>query len=338
MNFANDSNFLKIIQISDIHYDPFFTIGSNANCDDFMCCRSGIPDSQGDAAHRWGGYRCDSPWNVVVDTLDQISKQHDKIDYIYFTGDIIHHSPWNSTVNEIKNSFDKILQHFKNIFGDIPIFPVLGNHDVHPQNQFAPSTVPDHLNTQWLYNYLAEKYSTWLPVDTKPTIQQGGFYTVLIRPGFRVIALNNNDCNTDNFWLAYEPEYLSIQLQWLHDILLKSEKYYEKVHILMHTPSGGNGCWKIWAREFRRIVDRFWNIISGIFTGHSHKDDFNVFYDRKSSMFAINLAWNGGSTTTITNINPNYKLYAIETKSLVSFVTIDRVYIKIKYNIFLACD
>lgn len=283
-----------------------------------MCCRSGVPDSLEDVANRWGGYRCDSPWDAVHDMLSQIRYQHEKIDYIYFTGDIVHHSPWNTTVDVITQSFDKILSNFKTVFGDIPIFPVLGNHDVHPQNQFAPHSVPLEMNTQWLYDLMSEKYSMWLPEDAKATIQQGGYYTVLIRPGFRVIAINNNVCNTDNFWLAYDPANSLIQLQWLHDVLLKSERDSEYTHIVMHMPSGGGGCLKTWAREFRRVVDRFRSTISGIFTGHSHKDDFNLFYDRGTATFAVNVAWNGGSTTTITNVNPNYKVYHIEMDTLVS--------------------
>jgi hypothetical protein len=44
-----------------------------------MCCRSiqGSPESPEAAAGYWGDYRaCDTPWNVFVDTLQQIKKTH----------------------------------------------------------------------------------------------------------------------------------------------------------------------------------------------------------------------------------------------------------------------
>lgn len=69
-------------------------------------------------------------------------------------------------------------------------------------NQFTFSYSPDNvtsaLSTQWLYDFVAEEWSKWLPEDTKATIKTGGFYTVLVKKGFRIIALNSNVCYTDN--------------------------------------------------------------------------------------------------------------------------------------------
>jgi hypothetical protein len=61
--------------------------------------------------------------------------------------------------------------------------------------RFAPHYITDEkVSTKWLYELTAELWSAWLPPETKETIMQGGFYTALARPGFRIIALNNNVC------------------------------------------------------------------------------------------------------------------------------------------------
>lgn len=133
--------------------------------------------------------------------------------------------------------------------------------------------------------------------------------------GLRIIALNNNECYSMNWWLFYKGTDKQPQLKWLHDTLLEAEKNGEKVHILAHIPSGDGSCWNNWSKEYSRIIARFSNTISAIFNGHSHKDEMNVFY---SNGHATNIAWNGGALTTFTFKNPNYKIYEVETKTKVS--------------------
>jgi sphingomyelin phosphodiesterase len=157
-----------------------------------------------------------------------------------------------------------------------------------------------------------------LPTTAIQTIRAGGFYTVLVRPGFRIIALNNNDCFTYNFWILHNPGHLAFQLQWFHNALLAAERAGEKVHVLAHIPSGHSACFKIWAREYRRIIDRFWNTIIAQFHGHTHNDEFNVFYSLGTPSFAINQAWNAGSSTAYSNVNPNYHVLTVDSESFVS--------------------
>lgn len=66
---------------------------------------------------------------------------------------------------------------------------------------FAPDYITDDaLSTRWLYEVLADVWIThWLPEETRATILKGGYYTMLVQPGFRVIALNNMYCYTLNW-------------------------------------------------------------------------------------------------------------------------------------------
>lgn len=59
---------------------------------------------------------------------------------------------------------------------------------------FAPRTVDSTVNSQWLYNFVADLWSDWLPADALSTLRVGGYYTFVFRPGFRIIVLNNNHC------------------------------------------------------------------------------------------------------------------------------------------------
>lgn len=53
----------------------------------------------------------------------------------------------------------------------------------------------------WLYNELDRHWRRWLPAGVSNTVRRGAFYSVLVRPGFRLISLNMNYCNNKNWYL-----------------------------------------------------------------------------------------------------------------------------------------
>lgn len=225
---------------------------------------------------------------------------------IYYTGDIIDHGIWETTKEGNLEMIQQVHAMFNESFKGIPFYPIIGNHETHPVNVIGPLGLSDpELAIEWLYENITKAYAQWLPSDTLETIKKGAYYTVLVKPGFRIIALNNNDCYTYNWWILMKKglDAISEQLQWFHDTLLAAEKANEKVHVLIHIPTGDGSCYKYWSREYRRIVDRFHDTISAQFNGHTHRQEFNVYYAQNNSCFAINVAWNGGSITPYTYVN-----------------------------------
>lgn len=70
---------LKVLHLSDTHYDPLYAEGSNANCQEPMCCRAQYdeyPSSPISAAGKWGDFRCDIPKRTLVHLLDHIAETH----------------------------------------------------------------------------------------------------------------------------------------------------------------------------------------------------------------------------------------------------------------------
>lgn len=312
---------MKILQITDIHYDPSYEVNGNANCKEPICCRLGqnSGDNNGKPAGYWGDYNnCDAPWHAVVDALDQIKNTHKDLEYIYFTGDIIDHGVWETTKEDNAETLTKSYNLIYNTFPDKKIFPILGNHEPNPVNVFAPHNLQDEeLSTVWLYELLADLWIKfgWLPESTRSTILKGGFYTVSPKKGFRIIALNNNVCYTYNWWILLQSRDQDDQLQWLMETLLQAEKDNEFVHILAHIPPGDVSCLIAWSKAFRKIVNRFSHIISAQFNGHTHNDELKVFYSPDDNSKIVNVAWNGGSLTTYANLNPNYKIYEVNENS-----------------------
>ena len=173
------------------------------------------------------------------------------------------------------------------------------------------------LSIQWLYDHVTKLWGEQLPPDALDTVQQSGYYTTIIRPGLRLIALNNNVCYVFNWWILYEVTSIQTQFQWLHDVLLDAEAAGEKVHILAHVPNGED-YHKPCSREFRRIVDRFHGIISAQFHGHREYFGFNIFYENNNESLPINIAWDGGSLASYSRVNRNYVVNTIDPVNFVS--------------------
>lgn len=178
---------------------------------------------------------------------------------------------------------------------------------------FPPSDVSrESLSVQWLYDHFSGLLMEKLPPDAIETIKNAGYYTVLVRPGLRLIALNNNVCSTFNWWILYSVKSLQRQFQWLHDVLLSAEKAEEKVHILAHIPNSDEDYHDPCSREYRKIVERFHRTIAAQFNGHTEFTGFNVFRESNNASTLINVAWNGGSLATYSGVNRNYQLYGVD--------------------------
>ncbi|EDV91427.1 sphingomyelin phosphodiesterase 1 [Drosophila grimshawi] len=310
----SDKDF-NVLHLTDIHYDPEYKSGGLADCDEGMCCRDPLPtNAESDGAGYWSDYRnCDTPRYLIVNAFEHISKTH-KLDWIYHTGDVPPHNVWSTTRKGNMDMLTEIDALLTEHFPSIPVYPCLGNHEPHPANVFGNENIPDNLRVDWLYGHVWSLWSKWLPKEAETTIRRGGYYTLSPREGHRIIALNSMDCYLFNWWLLYDGSIVLEQLQWFHDTLLAAEKSGEHVHILTHIPSGDSDCWTEWSREYNRIVARFSKVITGIFNGHTHKDEMNVHYTETNLAAAV--SWNGGSLTSYSYKNPNYRVYELHPETL----------------------
>lgn len=55
--------------------------------------------------------------------------------------------------------------------------------------------------------------------------------------------------------------------------------------------------------------------VSSQFVGHTHTDEFTLFYSTDDVPVALNVAWNGGSGTSFIGLNSNYRMYTVESSS-----------------------
>ena len=304
----------NVLQMSDIHIDLKYMRGAKVNCKEPLCCRQ--PANSGDElAGYWGSYGyCDVPYWTLENFFQHASKQ--KYDYILWTGDLPAHDIWNQSRSQqeylLKNLTSLLLKYFPNT----PIYPALGNHESYPVNSFPPNYIRGYNNISWLYYSLYKAWGPWLTSSALETVRRFGYYTLLVKPGLRLISLNMNYCNNQNFWMLKNPDDPDGELRWFVNTLFDAEKKGEVVHIIGHIPPSNEGdCVKVWRNNYYAVVNRFQDIIRGQFFGHTHNDQIEIMYSNVSLTQPISVAYISPSITTYTNLNPGYRTYTVDQQS-----------------------
>ncbi|XP_064594947.1 sphingomyelin phosphodiesterase-like [Liolophura sinensis] len=306
---------LRVLHLSDIHYDRLYKEGSNADCDEPLCCRAddGPPGRTVSAAGKWGDYRhCDIPLVTLENLFSHLNKTRHQFDYILWTGDLPAHDVWNQTREDQLGLVKTLTELFVKYLPNIPIYPALGNHESSPVNSFPPPFITGENSISWLYTALADSWKTWLPPETTLTIKNGAFYTVSPYPGFRIVSINTNYCNNYNWWLLLNTTDPAGELSWLVGVLQAAENNKEKVHIIGHIPPGLNDCLKAWSWNYYRIINRYESTVVGQFFGHTHRDHYQMFYDVADLKRPLSVGYIVGSVTTYPDLNPGYRIYEID--------------------------
>ncbi|KAG0414404.1 hypothetical protein HPB47_008438 [Ixodes persulcatus] len=124
-------------------------------------------------------------------------------------------------------------------------------------------------------------------------------------------------------WLFINSTDPGGQLSWLIDQLLEAEEAGDKVHLIGHIPPGLPDCIETWSAMFHKIIERFSETVTGQFYGHTHYDEFSVFYKSEERTEPFGVAYIGPSATTYAYLNPAYRIYDLDadTKAVSSHET-----------------
>lgn len=297
-----------VLQITDMHIDFFYQAGSDVDCGWPICCRSGT----GDAGY-WGSRSaCDLPPQTFIAFLEQLKTLD--VSFIVWTGDNPPHDVWAYEREKEMNVTRQLTKIFKE-YTDIPVFPIIGNHDCFPMDFFNPG------QEQVLIGNLSELWSGWLGPEEIKQFSVNGFYSALEpKTGFRVIGLNNELGDNMNAWLITNDTDPAGMLAWLRDQLYLAEQNNEPVIILGHIPHGDKYIDSYWSRHYRTLVNRFQNIIRGQFFGHTHQDEFFVVHSLIDGEAPPGVLFAAPTFGTFSFQNPSFRLYEYDwqTKHLVN--------------------
>ncbi|WFD00866.1 hypothetical protein MYAM1_003621 [Malassezia yamatoensis] len=342
---------LRTLHVSDFHVDPRYLVGSEAACDNGQCCRADSYNSSlwsqtnfkpgslpkaniSEPASYWGAYGCDPPWALIeagMQGITGISNKTRSLDLGIFTGDLTtHDSDAHISQDLVKYSEQSLYDLFHRHMGNATMVVALGNHDSAPADEAALGSLPDGLSNQtsWDYENVASlvKSEGWGNDTTAKSIRSHyGGYSISPRQGLRVIAVNTDFWYKNNFFNyinADDPDS-SGMLRWLTDELQLAETYNERAWIVGHVPTGWDGSNALDAPTnlFYHIVSRFSHTIAHIFFGHTHEDEFQVFYNvtngnstsaSRKTQDAVANAFLGPSLTPSQNVQPSLRVYEVD--------------------------
>ncbi|KAH7886007.1 Metallo-dependent phosphatase [Phlebopus sp. FC_14] len=348
---------LRVLHLSDLHIDPRYANGAEANCTSGLCCRENAYNSHSPQeplipAPRFGYFLCDSPYSLITSTLEAIppltGTENTGFNFTLFTGDMLAHDPENQ---QAYNEYSEVVLFdlFKRMLGPGPVYASLGNHDSCLPDLAAPYSLGGDLGKQfgWLYDHVTAlwEHQGWLPAaSVESSRAHYAAYMVKRADGLRIISLNTNlwyRSNYFNYINASDPDTSGV-LRFLTDELQDAEDAGDRVWIIGHVISGWDGTNALMnpTNLFYQIVDRFSpHVIANIFWGHTHEDQVSVFYTNNGTVMnaetAQSVSWTGPSVTPLTNLNAGFRVYEVDSAT---FEVIDAYTWKSAVDTFSALD
>ena len=313
-NFIKTKNdiddYIKVIQVTDIHLDTEYKEGTIANCQYPICCRELKDDDlipvKHDIAGKYGYIgNCDANIETVKAFASKIKELNP--DYLMFTGDNIAHAVWTVKQSEVveatKISIDAIREYIGN---DIPIYPAIGNHEKAPVDEF-------HGDESELLNGLAEIFKDSLDDEAYLTFKKYGYYSVLYKnTKLRIVSLNCLLCDSFNWNLLYDSSEVRAMFKWLENVLDNSEKNGEIVHIMDHIPMQNHQHAVDCQGRLKILMDRYQNIIKGYFSGHTHSEFLTMIHEYYNSSKVTNINYICSGLTTYSEYNPSFRMYLVD--------------------------
>ncbi|KAL1914926.1 uncharacterized protein VTP21DRAFT_7842 [Calcarisporiella thermophila] len=311
---------ITLVQLTDWHYDPEYQEGLEGDCRDPICCRP--PNGKGvkKPAGRWGEYKCDVPKALVENIIKMIPKLVPSIDFAIMTGDMPPHDIWAETISTLRSTSSAASSDFLRTFGETPLYLTIGNHEGVPTNSFPTHRTPEAPSASWLYHHLSSLWKHWFANQIPPsTFVTAGFYSASLTPTLRLVSLNTNFFYNLNWWMLMRPDDEPDpegMLSWLVSELWNAEREGKKVIVIGHMSPLDLDAFPEMARAFSRIVARFNDTIVSQFYGHSHYDEFHVFYDPQSDdLQPVNVAYVAPSVTPYKDLNPAFRVYKLSKKT-----------------------
>jgi hypothetical protein len=334
---------VKVWHGSDFHLDPRYDVGSEGSCTEGLCCRPQSKSKSGNltsSAALYGNYNCDAPYYLITSGLQAIGPltgtTHDnttcdhQFAWSIYTGDLVSHDDQNMlSRNYTMYTEASVYSMLKHYMPSGPIFTALGNHDTNPDAIDSPHNLPGPLGQQqsWNFDHVSGLWqqNNWItPEAAMEARTHYGAYSINhpVYSKLRIITLNTDFWyrnNFLNFINTTNPDNSGILL-FLAQELAYAESHGERVWIIGHVLTGWDGTNPVPNPTdlFYQIVDRYSpHVIANIFFGHTHEDELMIYYANNATKQTADTAqavgWIGPSMTPLTNVNPSFRMYMVDT-------------------------
>ncbi|KAL8279118.1 hypothetical protein RQP46_008576 [Phenoliferia psychrophenolica] len=331
---------IKVLHLSDFHLDARYTVGSEAECDSYLCCRPGENKTSNATlfslpAPRFGAFQCDTPYDLAMSAMEAIpvltGTQGTGFNFTIFTGDLVSHDNDNALSRDYVEYIESVIfTMFKKILGSGPTYAALGNHDSWPQalaslNSLTPQYLADAFS--WNYNHLASlwEHFGWIGEDVGQQVRTHyGGYSTVTSGGLRIISLNTDfwyTANLFNYINMTDPDP-SGMLTFVASELQRAEDLGQRAWVVGHVLSGWDGSAALpnpsdlWYQIQSRYSP---HVLAATFVGHIHDEALYLNYANngtvKNASTALGATWVGPSLTPLTNLNSGFRMYEVDEKT-----------------------
>jgi sphingomyelin phosphodiesterase len=148
-----------------------------------------------------------------------------------------------------------------------------------------------------------------------------GIYRAVTKEGLVIISLNSDVWYYFNLYAYIGANTVDAtgMFRILIDYLLEAESKGQAVWLIQHVNVGGSTDYEALPAAtdlYYQIIDRFSDTIRGTFFGHTHADEFGVFYSNnataQTAQTAIGVAYIMPSVTPYTNLNAGFRYYLVD--------------------------
>ena len=315
---------LRMLQMTDIHLDLDYKVGSKGECLSPLCCRDMPGANENISEEKLAGKygyegKCDINMDLLNSFVEDASTKN--VDLIIWTGDNPPHDSWEvnsqEKVYDITKKIKEALEaKFKDTENDIPIFYCLGNHEKYPNDNYRE-------NEEDMLQKMADIYKGYLSPEAYESFKNYGYHSMNYKnTNLRIISLNCLLCDVFNFNLINSTKiHAKAMFEWLETELRKAEKNNEFVYIINHFPLNGGFTLTECSKRLHALFQRYQFNIRGIFSGHTHMDDLELISEYHNKDKIININYIAPQLTTFSGKLPSYRIYIIDekTKQIVDF-------------------
>lgn len=340
---ATVNNLAHFLVITDIHFNPFFSCKLNQpNCQIALKLKNSGANKwktifNSNTNHKLSTYYQDTSYTLLKSSLHESKKLDRKfqLQFIINPGDFLAHNFCQQYVTYTgdntqagcdlfaKKTMKFLAQQLKSTFPNTPLYAALGNND---------SYTGDY-SIQPGGRFLSETAVTWSRFFKNQT-NKIHFLTQFLRAGYyeitppnslndRIIILNTTPFSPQALSNANLNQIALAEFNWLNRRLQAAQIFHRKVWIVLHIPVGIDvyasqnakkivPYWKKpYTKIFLRLLERYNNVINGLFAGHTHMDMFNVINKPNEKHISQIVS---PSISPIFGNNPGLKLFTYNMK------------------------
>jgi len=306
------------IHLSDPHLDFNYKEGSSTDCAlhdiGFPCCHDWSANlSPCDTAPRFGHKNCDLPRETGQLVIEAIAKDFPNPSFVLLTGDLTSHDAFYEYAKHIAEKWDWMFTQIKSYFGEnVKIISTIGNHDVYPADQVSDNITDEAITA--IFNVMQQHGVLHAGVPDEDIFSLHGYYkTALPNSNIDAIVMNNIIDLYQNRMTDPNNRDPGGMYSWMHKAISESVAAKRKVWLVGHVAPSYEMELTRGVSVIQRLLDEFGsNVITGMFYGHTHMDEFMLTGMQSLQDHAQNVAILAPAMIPRGYINPSARVVEVD--------------------------